>query len=122
MTAELVVRLRGGVIGIDYTAEEAACRIEKLTEALRTIPFGEYGEAQGDGCDSNGAWDCFYDKADEHIKRALATDKCPGCQREYDACECPCPEQERKGWYFVNDAEVDESMIVLAAWSRAKEK
>ena len=31
-------------------------------------------------------------------------------------------EQERKGWYSVNDVEVDESMIVLAAWNRAKEK
>jgi hypothetical protein len=93
MTAELVVRLRQGTIDVDYTAEEAACRIEKLAEGLRKIPFQEYGDAQGDGCDPNGAWDCFYSKADEHIKEALAADKCPGCHREYDACECPYPEQ-----------------------------
>jgi len=44
---------------------------KKLREALNTIPFDEHGEAQRDGCDSNGAWDCFQEKAEKHIANAL---------------------------------------------------
>lgn len=49
-------------------------RIAELEAALKTIPFGEYSEAQREGCDSNGAWDCFLEAADEHIKKALGKD------------------------------------------------
>lgn len=34
-------------------------RIKELEEGIGNVPTGEYGEAQREGCDSNGAWDCF---------------------------------------------------------------
>lgn len=42
-----------------------------LLEALKTIPFWEYGDALNDGCDSNGAWDCFCKAVDDHIEKAI---------------------------------------------------
>ena len=54
----------------DFNKAEA--RLSKLVEALNSIPFSEYGIAQREGCDANGAWDCFREACDRHIKQALS--------------------------------------------------
>jgi len=36
---------------------KALCR--QLAEAIQTVPYDSYSDALRDGCDANGAWDCF---------------------------------------------------------------
>ena len=43
----------------------------KYREALESIPTQEYGEAFGEGCDADGAWDCFREALDNHVRQAL---------------------------------------------------
>lgn len=45
-----------------------------LCTALNTIPVHEYGEAQREGCDAKGAWDCFREALAEHVDAARS---CP---------------------------------------------
>ena len=60
---------------VNLVAREA-----KLAEALRTIPFREYGDAKYEGgCSSNAAWDCFTERASKHIDAAL-TNLSPAAQ------------------------------------------
>ncbi len=44
---------------------------KRLREAIRNVPTDEYNQAQDDGCDSCGAWDCFLEKLEEWEKEAL---------------------------------------------------
>jgi len=36
---------------------ESLCK--QLAEAIQNIPYDFYSDALRDGCDANGAWDCF---------------------------------------------------------------
>ena len=38
---------------------ELQAKNERLKEAIRNVPLGEYTEALHDGCDANGAFDCL---------------------------------------------------------------
>jgi len=42
-----------------------------LKEAILSVPISEYAEAQRDGCDANGAWDCFIQALHEWKDHAL---------------------------------------------------
>jgi len=46
-------------------------RIKELEEGIKNIPTHEYGEALREGCDANGAWDCFTEALGEHQKKLL---------------------------------------------------
>lgn len=46
--------------------------VKELKKALETIPYKEYGEAQSEGCDPNGAWDCFVAACSVHVHESLA--------------------------------------------------
>ncbi len=45
--------------------------IERLKEYLNHPPFQSYGEALREGCDSDGAWNCFKENYRQHIKILL---------------------------------------------------
>jgi len=42
-----------------FTQEPIQAKNERLKEAIRNVPLGEYTEALHDGCDANGAFDCL---------------------------------------------------------------
>ena len=42
--------------------------IERLKEALDHPPFQSYGDALREGCDSDGAWECFIEDYLRHVK------------------------------------------------------
>lgn len=46
-------------------------RIKELEEAIRNVPTEEYGEAEREGCDSSGAWDCFLEALEKWQDQAL---------------------------------------------------
>lgn len=46
---------------------ERDAELTMLREALDTIPLHEYGDAQREGCDGKGAWDCFKEALTEHV-------------------------------------------------------
>ncbi len=53
------------------TESEKDKEIEGLREAIRNVPTEEYGEAERDGCDASGAWDCFIEKLDKWEEQTL---------------------------------------------------
>lgn len=53
----------------DYSKLQA--KNERLKEAILNIPISKYGEAQRDGCDPSGAWDCFIKALHEWKDEAL---------------------------------------------------
>ena len=61
--ADLRERLAEAQAAIDERDAELAM----LREALDTIPLHEYGDAQREGCDAKGAWDCFKEALEGHI-------------------------------------------------------
>jgi hypothetical protein len=56
-----------------YRKELCRLRSEnaKLKEAIKNVPTNEYDEAQNDGCDSCGAWDCFLEALQEWKEQTL---------------------------------------------------
>ena len=59
---------------MEYVADLTAER-DALRQALKSIPFSEYGGAFAEGCDAAGAWGCFCEAAYRHINDALAPAK-----------------------------------------------
>lgn len=51
--------------------EQLQSENERLRKAIQSVPTDEYGEAQSDGCDSNGAWDCFLESLAKWREQAL---------------------------------------------------
>ena len=41
--------------------------IERLKEGLDHAPFHSYGEALREGCDADGAWECFKEDYRRHV-------------------------------------------------------
>jgi len=54
--------------------EQLQSENEKLKEALNNIPTNEYSEAQSNGCDSEGSWNCFLKALKEWREQALKKD------------------------------------------------
>ena len=59
--------LRERLTDLQTAVEERDTELTMLREALDTIPLYEYGDAQREGCDPGGAWDCFKEALEEHI-------------------------------------------------------
>ena len=55
-----------------FALAHAGLAAKGLVEAVNNVPTWEYGEAQREGCDPNGAWDCFIDALEEWSSKALA--------------------------------------------------
>jgi len=47
---------------------------KRLRDAIKNVPTSEYDEAQKDGCDASGAWDCFLEALEKWEKQALEND------------------------------------------------
>jgi hypothetical protein len=47
---------------------EANAEIERLRKGILAA-LSEYGDAQSDGCDANGAWDCVREAVDALLER-----------------------------------------------------
>ena len=64
---EEIAELREQMAAAQSAIDERDTELAMLREALDTIPLHEYGEAQREGCDAKGAWDCFKEALAEHI-------------------------------------------------------
>ena len=60
--------LEAYVAGRRDEQEKGQEEIEKLKEGLDHPPFQSYGEALREGCDSDGAWECFKEDYLRHVK------------------------------------------------------
>lgn len=52
---------------IDFVERAFALSRRQLRECIDKFPWRVYGEAQSDGCDANGAYDCFCDAIREWL-------------------------------------------------------
>jgi len=59
--------LRERLADAQVVIDERGAELTMLREALDTIPLHEYGDAQREGCDAKGAWDCFKEALEGHI-------------------------------------------------------
>lgn len=50
-------------------------RIAELEKAIQHVPTTEYHDAQEEGCDPNGAWDCFMDSLRKWREQVLHPQK-----------------------------------------------
>ena len=64
---EEIAELREQLAAAQSAIDERDTELAMLREALDTIPLHEYGEAQHEGCDAKGAWDCFKEALEKHI-------------------------------------------------------
>jgi len=52
---------------VQEAINERDAELVLLRNALDTLPLYEYGDAQREGCDAKGAWDCFREALEEHV-------------------------------------------------------
>lgn len=45
--------------------------VERLRNALASLPYYAFREAMSDGVDACGAWECFVEECAEHVEQAL---------------------------------------------------
>lgn len=46
-------------------------RVKELEDAIKSFPWNAYGDALREGCDADGAWECFCDEVNKHFLAVL---------------------------------------------------